>query len=334
MTQSARPNNLLSRTSILVAAARAFGSRDPDEGVRNPDFLADELIGPAELALIGEHPFSKGLRQDYAEAIQDPAIAMFASMMILRTRFIDEALVRAVKSGATQIVVLGAGFDSRAYRFQELLRDCQVIEADAAPTQEYKKRRIQTVLGEAPKNLTYARIDFAKDNIYDVLNAAGFHEGARSFYIWEGVSMYLPEKNVRETLQMVATHSAPGSSIVLDYASRLGLEMTKRTLQGPVAMAAAWGEPWIFGVPGDNGIDFFRNLGFAPGVPISMNDPEAMKRFAIAATALPTLRTSSKRCRPKRGHGLKLANHRQCPRALGRSKKPSPQPAESTGSLN
>lgn len=280
-TQDTRQNSLLSRTSILAAAARAFGSRDPDEGVRNPDFLADRLIGPDELALISDHPLSKGLKQDYAEASQNPAIVMFTSLMILRTRFIDEALKRAVNNGATQILVLGAGFDSRAYRFGELLKHCQIFEVDAETTQEYKRRRIQAILGEVPSNVTYVSINFAKDDFGSALNAQGFRNRAKSFYIWEGVSMYLPEKSVREMLKTVASHSAPGSSIVLDYANSLGIDIAKQNPQGPVGMAASWGEPWIFGVPGANGDDFFRELGFDPGVPLSMSNPEVIKRYAV-----------------------------------------------------
>jgi methyltransferase (TIGR00027 family) len=289
-----------SRTSILVAAARAFGSRDPDAGVRNPDFLADTLIGPDELALISDHPISMGLAQDYAEAIQNPAIAILASLMILRTRFIDEALKRAVEDGASQIVILGAGFDSRAYRFRDLLRQCRVMEVDAEPTQDYKKRRIQATLGEVLPNLTYLSIDFAKDGIRDALREGGFREGERSFYIWEGVSMYLPEKSVWEMLHMVASHSAPGSSIVLDYANSLGIEIIKQNSLGPVGLPASWGEPWIFGVPGANGDEFFRELGFDPVALLSMNNPEVIKRYAIrsdgttyAARAVETMRAEA-----------------------------------------
>ncbi|MGO9776402.1 MAG: SAM-dependent methyltransferase [Terracidiphilus sp.] len=279
--QNDRESGLPSRTSILVAAARAFGSRDPDEDVRNPDLLADRLIGPDELALISGHPCVLGLMQDYAEAMLNPAVVFFAGMMIVRTRFIDEALVRAVKNGASQVVILGAGFDSRAYRFRELLRDCPVFEADAESTQEYKKRRVKDVLGDAPANLTYVKVDFAKDNICDVLKAAGFREGAKSFYIWEGVCMYLPEESVRKTLRMVASHSAPGSSMVLDYASSIAIEFGKLTPHGAGGIPADWSEPWIFGVPGANGSEFFHELGFDPGIPISFNNPEAIKRYAL-----------------------------------------------------
>lgn len=274
-------NALPSRTSILVAAVRAFGSREPDACVRNPDSLADLLIGPSELALISDHPISTGLVQDYAEARQNPALVLFAGLMLWRTRFIDEALERAVKNGATQVVVLGAGFDTRAYRYRELLGHCRVIEADAAPTQEYKMRRVREALREAPANVTYCAINFANESLIDGLRQAGFVEGEMTFYIWEGVCMYLPEDAVRKTLHMVASHSAPGSSLVLDYANSLGIEFGKLSPSGPGGIPTPWKEPWIFGTPGADGRDFFRELGFDPGVPLSTISPEIVKRYGI-----------------------------------------------------
>jgi methyltransferase (TIGR00027 family) len=129
-------NGIPSRTSILTAAARAFGSREPDASVRNPDWVADRLISPAELALIAEHPISKALDRNFEEAIYDPDIFGFAWLMLVRTRFIDERMERAIRSGATQLVILGAGFDTRAHRFRELLKDTTVIEIDYGATQE------------------------------------------------------------------------------------------------------------------------------------------------------------------------------------------------------
>lgn len=124
-----------------------------------------------------------------------------------------------MKNGATQVVILGAGLDSRAYRFRELLKYCRVIEVDPAPTQEYKRRRVEEVLREIPSNVTYCTVDFAEDNLIDGLLQAGLVEDEKTFNIWEGVCMYLPEDSVRKTLQMVASHSALGSSLVLDYAN-------------------------------------------------------------------------------------------------------------------
>ena len=125
-------NGLPSRTSILTAAARAFGSREPDASVRNPDWFADRLIGPAELALIADHPISKAFDQDFQKAIYDPEVFGFTWLMLVRTRFIDELMERAVRGGATQLVMLGAGFDTRAHRFAELLKDVAILELDYA----------------------------------------------------------------------------------------------------------------------------------------------------------------------------------------------------------
>ena len=204
-------NGVPSRTSILTAAARAFGSREPDASVRNPDWVADRLIGPAELALIAEHPMSQALDRDFQEAIHDPDIFGFVWLMLVRTRCIDELMERAVRSGAAQVVILGAGFDTRAHRFAELLKDAAVIEVDYGATQEYKRRRVEAALGGAPANLVYAPIDFARENLGEVLRRAGFRPDRKTYYICEGVSMYVPEEGMKETLRAIAADPLPAA---------------------------------------------------------------------------------------------------------------------------
>jgi methyltransferase (TIGR00027 family) len=250
------------------------------------------------LALITEHPVSTGLRQNYEEASQNPTIVLFASLMLRRTHFIDEALERAVNNGATQMVVLGAGFDTRAYRFRELLSRYRVIEVDAASTQAHKKRRLQEVLRDLPRNVTFCTLDFSKEDLIDGLRRVGFQQYEKTFYIWEGVCMYLPESSLRKTLQAIASHSPPGGTLVLDYANEVGIELGKFAPNGAGGIPTPWGERWIFGVPGSNGSEFFRDLGFDPGAPISVNHPEITRRYATrrdgtsyAARVLEKLRT-------------------------------------------
>src|SRR6478752_2618421 len=112
-----------SRTSIVVAALRAFGASEPDARVRNPDWLAEKLVTSADLDLIAEHPISQALRGDYQKGRQNREVAGMSNLMLVRTRFVDEQVQRAIKEGATQVVILGAGFDTRAYRFAEDLKD-------------------------------------------------------------------------------------------------------------------------------------------------------------------------------------------------------------------
>ena len=137
--------------------------------------------------------------------------------VLARTRAIDEALTAAVESGAQQVVILGAGHDSRAYRMKELLRRTTVFELDLPAPQEYKRQRVREVTGGALLNLRYVPIDFARQDLAMVLRKAGYRKDCRTFFIWEGVTMYLPQDAVLATLRFVATASGPGSAIVFDY---------------------------------------------------------------------------------------------------------------------
>lgn len=274
-------NGFPSRTSILTAAARAFGSREPDASVRNPDWVAERLIGPAELELIADHPISKALERDYQEAIHDPDIFGFAWLMLVRTRYIDELLERAVRGGATQVVILGAGFDTRAHRFRELLKDAAVFEIDYGATQEYKKRRVEAAFGGAPANVVYAPIDFARESLSDVLRRAGFHPGRKTYYICEGVSMYVPEEGIKETLRAIAAESAPGSVLLLEYLNRAGLEVFIKYPSGMIKNAFDWGEPFVFGVPDGQDREFFRQAGLELGEALKIGSPESVRRYAM-----------------------------------------------------
>jgi methyltransferase (TIGR00027 family) len=273
-------NGLPSRTSILTAAARAFGSRETDASVRNPDWAAERLIGPAELALIADHPISGAFDRDFQEAVNDPDIFGFAWLMLVRTRFIDEMMGRAVRGGATQLVILGAGFDTRAQRFAELLKDVAVIEIDYGATQEYKKRRVESAFGRAPVNVTYAPLDLTRESLAEGLRRGGFEPGRRTYYICEGVSMYVPEEGMKETLRAIAAESAPGSRLLIEYLNRAGLESLTKYPMGMIKNAVAWGEPFVFGVPDGQDREFFRECGLELGETLKIGSPESIKRYA------------------------------------------------------
>jgi len=274
-------NGLPSRTSILTTAARALGSREPDVSVRNPDWAADRLIGPAELALIADHPVSKALDQDFQDAINDPEVFGFTWLMLVRTRYIDERLERAVREGASQIVILGAGFDTRAHRFSELLKDTAVIEIDHPATQDYKKRRVEEALGGAPANLTCAAVDFAHEGLADALHRLGFQRDRKTYFIAEGLSMYVPEGGMKATLRAIANEAAPGSTLLLEYMNRGGLDLLMKYPSGMIKNAIDWGEPFVFGVPDGQDLEFFRESGLDLGEALKIGGPESVKRYAM-----------------------------------------------------
>jgi methyltransferase (TIGR00027 family) len=269
-----------SRTSIVVAALRAFGAREPDASVRNPDWLAEKLITSEDLDLIAEHPISQALRGDYQQGRQNREVAGMSNLMLVRTRFVDEQVQRAIKDGATQFVILGAGFDTRAYRFAELLRDKPVFEVDYRSTQELKRRRLESAIGSLPSFVHFSEIDFKRDDLKDVLAKAGYQPDKKSFFVWEGVSMYLSEEAVRATLRTIACYSAPGSSLVMDFAGRAMIEMLDRFPElSQHNYTTNWGEPWTFGVPDEKEREFFAECGLEVREFLSFFGRDAVRRY-------------------------------------------------------
>jgi methyltransferase (TIGR00027 family) len=280
-----------SKTSIYVAAGRAIGAREPDPSVRNPDSLAERLLGnPADLAV--DHPAVHALGQDYAEAIENKEVLGSVIMMMIRTRFIDDCLRRAVEAGATQVVILGAGFDTRAYRLIDLLKDTTIFEVDRPQTQEMKKRRVAEALGGAPPNVVYVPIDFQHERLADVLARHGHDPNRRTCFIWEGVTMYLPADTVRATLEFVGAH-ATGSTIVFDYVYQRAIDMIARIDLDKIPPAVrpavqrflnlVADEPWIFGLPDNAEHEYLRRFGLEAGDALPIGGAESVSRYLTRA---------------------------------------------------
>ena len=289
-------NGLPSRTCLYVAAGRALGAREPDESIRNPDYLAERLLGPEERALVADQVVVQALDLDFAEARKNIEALSSAIMMIIRTRFIEERLEQAIRDGASQVVILGAGFDTRAYRLIDLLKGTRVFEVDQPSTQEYKKRRIGETGIEVPANLTYVPVDFRQDKLADVLATAGYDRSKKTFFIWEGVTMYLPEAAVEETLRWVAAQ-APGSTIIFDFVGAMLIKfMASADLSKfPQAAQKAFerlrrltvGEPWIFGLPDTDEREFLAKLGLELLKLLPVGGPESMRRYLTRSDGTP-----------------------------------------------
>jgi methyltransferase (TIGR00027 family) len=274
---------LPSKTSVLTASLRAVGAKNPDSAFRNPDYLAIRFVGPRERALLKDFPMD-ALDLDYPHALERlaPQDRGSVTTMFIRTKHIDAALDTALRDGTRQIVILGAGFDSRGYRFRDRLRGMRFLEVDYGPTQEYKKQRVREVLGALPKDVRYIPMDFTKDDLLAQLAKGGYSERERSLYIWEGVTMYLPETAITTTLRFIREHAASGSRVVFDYA----LAGDPR-INNPSTRFARWGEPWMFGFPGSSAEDALRPAGLVPLADASMSDLAA--RYAQRPDGTSTL---------------------------------------------
>jgi methyltransferase (TIGR00027 family) len=166
----------------------------------------------------------------------------------VRTRYMDDTLAAALRRGMDQVVILGAGFDCRAYRIPGTER-IRVFEVDHPATQARKKAVIIRRLTALPPHVAFVPIDFATDALDTVMPATGYRREAVTFFICEGVTHYLSADAVETIFRYVARNAAVGSQIVFTYLHR-GL------LDGSVRFTGAGdtldtvhraGEPYTFG---------------------------------------------------------------------------------------
>ena len=262
---------LPSKTAVFAAAARAVGAKDPNRARRNPDYLAIRFLGPRERAILPDYPMD-ALDLNYAGAMKQLGYALPVSSLAFRTKAFDTAMLDALQDGARQVVILGAGFDSRGYRFESQLRGVRFLEVDYLPTQEYKKLRVKEVLGAVPPNVFFVPVDFTKDRLIDQLMKSGYSRDEKTFFLWEGVTFYLPESAVKDTLHFVRDNAAPGSRIAFDYTVS-----TDRNVDNPESRYAKWGEPWLFGFPPDGASSYVRREGLDV-----ISDTVLVQRICIA----------------------------------------------------
>lgn len=130
-----------------------------------------------------------------------------------RTVILDRALAAAMP--VEQLVILGAGLDSRAWRLDSL-KDTVVFEVDFPASQAWKRERAASVPYKA-KDVRFVAIDFQRDQLEPLIRTAGFDPNKRTFWLWEGVTMYLSPQAVSDNLGAVAASSASGSRIAITY---------------------------------------------------------------------------------------------------------------------
>ena len=192
-----------SRTALGAAGHRAAHQVLEGGGIF-ADPLALRILGADAEEAIGEaerEPRRRGLRLFIA----------------VRTRFAEDALAAAIARGANQLVVLGAGLDTYAYRANPGAA-LRVFEVDHPATQAWKRERLADAKIAIPPALTFAPVDFERESLGDGLAAAGFDPARRSFFTWLGVTPYLTEQAIFATLGFIAELPG-GAEVVFDSAN-------------------------------------------------------------------------------------------------------------------
>ncbi len=247
-------------TAETMALQRSFESHRPKGRRLFCDPYADAFLRPSlrALAIASGIPGLRRIAVGLYDAIGGPGPRPSA---IVRTKVIDDA-VTAAATDAAQCVLLGAGYDTRAYRLGALARR-EVFEVDHPATQA-AKRAVVDRIGLDSGHVTYVPVDFEHDKLADALLAARFDPVARSTFVWEGVTNYLTRDAVDTTLAVIHDLARGGGVLIVTYVDARALAHSS-----PFPEARRWvravaraGEPWTFGLDPDDASTYFSERGF------------------------------------------------------------------------
>lgn len=201
--------NNVSQTAMLIASLRALACYEEDPQVRGDDCLAELFLPEDKRVLINSADVRTLIRKAIPEGLYEYVIA--------RTKYFDGLFLNALQQQIPQIVLLGAGYDSRAYRYSAMIQSTKIFEVDTTGTQQLKREILKDNSIEIHPNVRYAEVDFEQDGWFNSLYDAGYQNTLKTLYIWEGVTFYLSPGSVGSTLNAVRQNSLTGSIISFDY---------------------------------------------------------------------------------------------------------------------
>ena len=237
-----------SKTAWAVAAHRAA-----HQILEKGRIFAD----PLALRILGQ---DAGIVAGDAEA--HPARRAMRIFVAARSRFAEDAIAAAFDRGVRQVVVLGAGLDTFAYRSP--LRDrIRIFEVDHPATQAWKRHRLEEAGIPIPKSLTFTPIDFECQTLAEGLAAAGFDPCQQTFFPWLGVVPYLTEDAIWATLSFIAKLPG-GAHVVFDYSDPPELlpERARALHDKRAKVVAGLGEAWVTHFDSDTLREKLAALGF------------------------------------------------------------------------
>lgn len=246
-------SNEASITALVTAYARMYHSINESPKIFD-DFLGKGLMTKEEYEGIGSKlaesislffPEEGKIIADKELALKEVIQKQIAPITLSRSRYAEDMLELSIKHGVRQYVILGAGFDTFAFRNNDLLKYIDVFEIDHPATQKLKLEKIKKAGWEKPERLHFISVDFSKNNLIAEIKKSFFDTNKLTFYSWLGVTYYLSKEEILNTLSDIGTISLKGSSIVFDYAdcNLFDNKKTTRRVQNLIYSVDKSGEP-------------------------------------------------------------------------------------------
>jgi len=227
----------------MTCLSRACSAMERNHYYRSGDHVAPSLLPAGLRILLHLSP----ARWFFSKMLAPRGIYEY---VVARTKYIDAAFKQALEDRFDQVLIFGAGFDTRALRLQDAAGSTRVFELDVPVTQQaklgqYRKRHLAV-----PPCLTFVAVDFDKESIPMKIDQAGFSRKTQSLFILEGLLMYLQPKSVDEIFQTIRDYAGRDSRVVFDYiyASILRKRRLYHGEDEIAKMVSRANEPWHFGI--------------------------------------------------------------------------------------
>jgi methyltransferase (TIGR00027 family) len=195
-----------------AAFVRALAARDEREEIRGNDSLAEIFLSDDSGNSFNDPARREWLLKNYLP------YGVYA-YTIARTAYFDHIVEQGLRENVPQIVIIGAGYDSRPYRFADLIGETGIFELDDIHTQQRKRNLLQQANVPIPEKLAYAPLSYENPLLRENLAAAGFDEGKQTLFVWEGATYYLPAEEVDNVFRFIKTYMPAGSAVCFDYKS-------------------------------------------------------------------------------------------------------------------
>ena len=234
-------------TAQGVAKQRLIESlAKPSKRIIYDPYAENFVLGAGIIKLMG-HDFSVWLSKKFVPG--------FHEHLISRTRFIDDLIKKSISEQVEQYVILGAGYDSRAYNLK-LPSGLKIFEVDQPEVQEIKLSKLPDEIPNS-ENITYVSVDFNYQSLKNQLLNSGFDKSKSTIYTLEGVSQYITREALNSTLSELALLTPnSNATFFMSYVNRLlredpkacfgiGYSKPERAAKFITNGAAKVGEPWI-----------------------------------------------------------------------------------------
>jgi methyltransferase (TIGR00027 family) len=168
--------------------------------------------------------------------------------LLYRTKFIDEILKENINENIEQVLILGAGFDTRAYRL-EGIQDIIFYEVDCPETIFKKKERLKKLYKDIPQNVNLLSIDFEENKLEEKMKKSNFNKNKKTLVIWEGVTQYIDKEALNNVLDYLSSIKSE-SKLLFTYIKKEIIDGSNRSEidQNIISFAEKMGSPWKTGI--------------------------------------------------------------------------------------